>query len=62
MSEIQQQTLSERMDFGIRKGAACALADHKKSGHGVAIWRDGKVVIIPPEEIEIPEEFKDMFD
>ena len=30
-----------------------ALLDHKRAGNPVAIWRDGKVVIVPPEEIEI---------
>ncbi len=28
-----------------------ALLRHKRDGHPVAIWRDGRVVWIPPEEI-----------
>lgn len=28
-----------------------ALLDHKRAGNPVAVWRDGKVVIVPPEEI-----------
>lgn len=28
-----------------------ALLEHKRLGNPVAIWRDGKVVILPPEEI-----------
>jgi hypothetical protein len=31
-----------------------ALKMHKCMGNPIAIWRDGKVVIVPPEEIEIP--------
>lgn len=27
---------------------------HKRIGNPIAVWRDGKVVIVPPEEIEIP--------
>jgi hypothetical protein len=27
---------------------------HKCLGNPIAVWRDGKVVIVPPEEIEIP--------
>lgn len=31
-----------------------ALIMHKRLGNPIATWRDGKVVIVPPEEIEIP--------
>jgi hypothetical protein len=31
-----------------------ALLMHKRIGNPVAIWKDGRVVIIPPEEIVIP--------
>ncbi len=30
-----------------------AFARHKALGHPVVIWRDGRVVIVPPEEIEL---------
>jgi hypothetical protein len=33
-----------------------ALRRHKLLGESIAVWRDGKVVIVPPEEIEIPDE------
>jgi hypothetical protein len=29
---------------------------HKKLGNPIAVWENGKVVIVPPEEIVIPEE------
>jgi hypothetical protein len=31
-----------------------ALLEHKRAGNPVAIWRDGKVVWIPPEQIRVP--------
>jgi hypothetical protein len=31
-----------------------ALRMHKCLGNPIAVWKDGKVVIVPPEEIEIP--------
>ena len=31
-----------------------ALLLHKRLGNPIATWRDGKVVIVPPDEIEIP--------
>jgi hypothetical protein len=27
---------------------------HKRLGNPIATWKDGKVVIVPPEEIVIP--------
>jgi hypothetical protein len=29
---------------------------HKLLGHSVVVWQDGKIVVIPPEEIEFDEE------
>jgi ABC-type proline/glycine betaine transport system ATPase subunit len=31
-----------------------ALLRHKRLGNPIAIWKDGQVVIVPPEEIVIP--------
>jgi hypothetical protein len=39
-----------------------ALLMHKRLGNPIAIWRDGKVVIVPPEEIFISPEFSDPED
>ena len=44
--------ISEVMDIFTRAGRE-ALARHKALGQSVAVWRDGRVVVIPPEEIEI---------
>lgn len=30
-----------------------AIARHKALGQSIVIWRDGKVVVVPPEEIEL---------
>lgn|GEM_PF-291775 len=38
-----------------RQGVAEALTRHKALGQSIAIWRDGRVVIVPPEEIEIED-------
>lgn len=34
------------------------IADHKRTGHPVVSWRDGKVVKIPPDEIPEPYDFQ----
>lgn len=36
-----------------------ALLTHKRLGHSIVIWQDGKVVTIPPEDIVISPEFLD---
>ncbi|HVC95691.1 MAG TPA: hypothetical protein VND64_18500 [Pirellulales bacterium] len=39
------------IEFGARE----ALLQHKRAGNPIAVWRDGQVVWIPPEEIEVDE-------
>ena len=39
--------------MALREAVADALAEHKLRGHPIAVWRDGKVVMIPPEEIVV---------
>jgi hypothetical protein len=33
-----------------------ALLMHKRLGNPIATWKDGRVVIVPPEEIVIPSD------
>lgn len=37
----------------LRRAVRKALLDHKRAGNSIAVLRDGKVVIIPPEEIQV---------
>jgi hypothetical protein len=39
------------IDEALRRAVREALLRHKKLGNSIAVWRDGKVVIVPPEEI-----------
>jgi hypothetical protein len=39
--------LTRRFRVAVRE----ALRDHKLAGNPIAVWRNGKVVIVPPEEI-----------
>lgn len=57
----QEKDLFDKIDFGVRRGAAHALIEHKKAGKSIAVSRNGKIIKIPPEKIVIPEEFKDDF-
>lgn len=39
----------------LRRAARSALLEHKRAGNPIAAWKNGKVVIIPAEEIEVEE-------
>jgi hypothetical protein len=53
---VEQAEAIERI---LQAGVRQALFIHKRLGNPIAAWKDGKVVIIPPEEIVIPPEFSD---
>ena len=55
----QERDLFEKIDLGVRRGAARALTEHKKAGKSIAVSRNGKIIRIPPEEIKIPKEFQE---
>ena len=40
----------------MREAVLDALRDHKKAGNPVAVWEDGKVKIIQPEDMVLPDE------
>jgi hypothetical protein len=44
------------MEAAMRRGVREALLRHKKLGESIAVWRDGRVVIVPPEEIVVDDE------
>ena len=47
-------TKTDLADRAVRKAVREAVLRHKLLGNPIAISRDGKVVWIPPEEIEVP--------
>jgi hypothetical protein len=46
---------AEDIEQILRHAVRHALLMHKRIGNPIATWRDGKVVIIPPEEILVDE-------
>ena len=46
----------EGMDRALARAVRQAVLQHKRAGNPVAIWRDGKVVWVNPDEIELPHE------
>jgi hypothetical protein len=47
--------LAKLAEEALKKAVAEAIAEHKRNGHPIAVWRDGNVVIVPPDQIVVPE-------
>jgi hypothetical protein len=44
------------IDDAMARGTREALRRHKRAGNPVAIWREGAVVLIAPEDIPVDDE------
>jgi hypothetical protein len=60
--EINLAEQAEVIELVLQEGVRRALLIHKRLGNPIAIWKDGKVVIVPPEEIVISPAFSDSED
>jgi len=47
--------IDEAMSAAVRE----AVLRHKQLGLPLVVWRDGKTVLIPPDEIEVPDQRQD---
>ena len=56
-SRINFAQQAEAIERILQAGVLETLSIHKRLGNPIAVWRDGKVVIVPPEEIVISPEF-----
>ena len=45
----------EAVEATLNRAVREAVLRHKKLGQSIAEWRDGRVVIVPPEEIDVDE-------
>lgn len=45
----------EAVDRAMKEAVRHALLTHKRAGNPVASWKDGRVVIIPADEIPVEE-------
>jgi len=62
MNRIARPNLAElisdgrAIDEAMKRAVRKAMLRHKLLGESVVGWRDGRVVIIPPEEIPVDDE------
>ena len=47
-----QEGLHRRLIEAAQKAVRAALREHKLMGNSIAIWRNGRVVLLSPEEID----------
>ncbi|MBW1794864.1 MAG: hypothetical protein JRJ38_10610 [Deltaproteobacteria bacterium] len=52
---LLEMSMASRAEEALKKAVAETIADHKRTGDPIVVWRDGKVVKIPAEQIEIRE-------
>jgi hypothetical protein len=52
---LSSTPLAYLAEEALKKAVAEALAEHRRNGVPIAIWRNGKVVRIPADGIEIHE-------
>ncbi|MBE9096924.1 hypothetical protein IQ252_24190 [Tychonema sp. LEGE 07203] len=46
-----RQLLSTKINDGVKAAIAAAIEKHRKLGESIAIWQDGKVVILTADRI-----------
>ena len=58
-SRINFAEQAEAIERILQMAVQRELLIHKRLGNPIAVWKDGKVVIVPPDEIEISPELLD---
>ena len=47
--------LAYQAERALKEAVAEAIAEHRWNGVPIAIWRDGKVVLVPPDQIGVSD-------
>lgn len=48
----KNMSLGDMADEALRKAVARVVEEHRKSGEPLAVWRDGKVVRVPADQLQ----------
>ena len=52
---LSDKAMAFRAEDALKKAVARAIADHKRTGNPIVVWRNGEVVKIPADQIEVRE-------
>lgn len=55
MSDKSNREIQDKIHQGVTEGVRKAVAEHKRAGRSIHVWRDGKVVEILPQDIVVAE-------
>lgn len=47
-----REGLHRQLIDAVQKAVRAALREHKLMGNPIAIWRNGRVVLVPPDQID----------
>ena len=53
--EYRKMSMEKMAEKALQEAVAEVIADRKRTGDPLIVWRDGKVAHVPPEQIEIRE-------
>lgn len=59
MTEETIQARHLKIQVGVKAAIAQALERHRKLGESIAVWQDGKVVVLSADQIPLPLESAD---
>lgn len=48
----KNMSLGDMAEEALRKAVARVVEEHRKSGEPLAVWRDGKVVRVPADQLQ----------
>ena len=54
--DLKNMSLGEKAEEALKKAVARVVEEHRKSGEPLAVWRDGRVVHVPADQLPAPEE------
>ncbi|MBW1835309.1 MAG: hypothetical protein JRI62_11535 [Deltaproteobacteria bacterium] len=52
---LSDKAMAFLAEEALKKSVARTIADHKRTGDPIVIWRDGKVIKVPADQIEVRE-------
>jgi hypothetical protein len=52
----KNMSLGDMAEEALKKAVARVVEEHRKSGEPLAVWRDGKVVRVPADQLKGHEE------
>ncbi|MFM7425259.1 MAG: hypothetical protein ACKO7W_09765 [Elainella sp.] len=56
MTEDKNQSKHQKIRAGVKAAIARALQRHRQLGESIAVWQDGKVVVLKADQIPTAQE------